>query len=93
MKLGEGQLMMIVLIVTSSMLIQVHEFQSETTFGTIKVSMLTHTYLYKPLREIKWPSAITRLTAHFARSLMSDLVTWKLRTSMTQNVLTEIRRH
>ena len=39
-----------------------------------KVIMLTHTYPHKPLRKIKWPPAITKLTTHFAYGLMSDLV-------------------
>ena len=36
--------------------------------------MPSHAYPHKPLRKIKWPSAITRLIAHFTRDLMSDLV-------------------
>ena len=39
----------------------------------VSTCMLTHTYPHKPLRKIKWPSAITRLTAHFTCGLMSDL--------------------
>ena len=31
--------------------------------GDDKVSMLTHAYPHKPLRKMKWPSTITRLTA------------------------------
>ena len=46
-----------------------------------KVSMLIHTYPHKLLWKVKWPSAITRLTAHFACGLMSDLVTCKHRKS------------
>ena len=46
-----------------------------------KVSMLTHTYPHKPIR-LKWPYAITRLTAHIMSGLMSDLVICKFRKSM-----------
>ena len=42
-----------------------------------KVSTLTHTYPHKSLRKIKWPSAITRLTAQFKGGLMSGLVIYK----------------
>ena len=45
-------------------------------------SILTHTYPHKPLRKIKWPSAITRLTPHFMYGLMSALVICKKRRSM-----------
>ena len=43
---------------------------------------ITHTYLHKPPRKMKWPSTITRLTAHFTCSVMSDLVISKLRKNM-----------
>ena len=40
-----------------------------------KVSMLTHIYPHKPLREIEVTICkITRLTAHFMCGLMSDLL-------------------
>ena len=39
-----------------------------------KVNMLTDTYLNKPLKNIKWPSTISSLTAYFTCDLMSDLV-------------------
>ena len=43
-----------------------------------KLNMLTHIYSRKHMRKIKWPSAITRLTAHFTCGLRSDLVfAWK----------------
>ena len=42
-----------------------------------KVSMLTHTYQDKPLRNIKWPFEITRLTAYFTTDLMSNLAICK----------------
>ena len=59
-----------------------------------KVSMLTHTYTHKPLRKVKWTSAITRLTAHLMCGLMFDLVHCRHREKdrwsyMTPNVLTE----
>ena len=44
-----------------------------------EVSILTHTYPHKPLKKIKWRSAITRLTAHFVCGVMSDLVIWKIK--------------
>ena len=44
-----------------------------------KVTVLTHTYPHKPLKKIKWPSAITMLTTHFMCGLMSDLVICKHR--------------
>ena len=52
-----------------------------------KVSMLTHTYdsddtNTNPRGKLKWPYAITRLTAHFVCGLMYDLVRCKFRKSM-----------
>ena len=40
----------------------------------LPVELLTHTYPHNPLTKIMWPSAVTRLTAHFMYGLMSDLV-------------------
>ena len=50
------------------------DYCSHVLWGLVKtgertVNMLTHTYSYKPLRKIKWPSAVTRLTAHFTCGL------------------------
>ena len=39
-----------------------------------KASMLDHLYPHKLLTKIKWPSAVTRLTAHCSCGLMSDLM-------------------
>ena len=36
------------------------------------VSILTNTYPHKPLRRIKWPCAVTRLTAHFTVANLSS---------------------
>ena len=38
------------------------------------VSMLTHTYPHKPLRRIKWPSAIIWLTAQFTLGQMFNRI-------------------
>ena len=37
-----------------------------------KVHMLIHTYPHESLRKIKWPYAITRLTAHFMYGLQLE---------------------
>ena len=42
-----------------------------------EVRMLTHTYPYKHLSEIKWPSAITRLTVDLMCGFMFDLMICK----------------
>ena len=39
--------------------------QFSSTLRGDEVSILTRTYPHKPLRKIKWVSAITRLTVHF----------------------------
>ena len=46
---------------------------------TLMSGMLIHTYPHKPLMKIKFPSAITRLTAHFTCDLMSALVIYNHR--------------
>ena len=61
------------------------------TLGGDKVSMLTHRFPHKPLR-----NGITRLTAQFCVAMMSDLVICKFRKVwlyVTPNVLTETRCH
>ena len=42
-----------------------------------KTSMLTHAYPHIPRGRLKWPSAITNLTAHFTCCLMAALVMCK----------------
>ena len=58
-----------------------YEYESflQLSLGGDKVSMLTRT---NPWGRLKWPSAITRLTAHFMCGLMSDMVICKFRKSM-----------
>ena len=61
---------MSILLRCTGLIIMLHMKQSfpyvsEVTVGGDKVNMLTHTYPHKPLRKIRWPSAITGLTAHF----------------------------
>ena len=56
----------------------------------------TPTFPHKPLRDMKWPSATTRLTTQFTSGLISDLVICKHRKEyghkyMTLDVLTETR--
>ena len=61
-----------------------------------KARMMTHTHPHKPQRDIKGPSAITRLTTHFTCGLMSDLVICKHKrvwSYLTPNVLTGASCH
>ena len=44
--------------------------------GYDKVSMFSLTSPHKPLRKIKWPSGITRLTAHFTSYMVWCLIWW-----------------
>ena len=53
-------------------------FRAIMTLQGDKVIMLIHIYPHKPLRKIKWACAIPRLTAHFTRGLMSDLMICEL---------------
>ena len=46
-------------------------FYMKITLSGDELSILANTYPHKPLR--KWPSAVTRLTAHLTCGLMSDL--------------------
>ena len=50
--------------------------------GLDKASMLTHIYPHNPLKRLKWPYAITRLTTQFMCGLMFDLVLCKFKKSM-----------
>ena len=53
--------------------------------GVIKVSMLVHTMIHthtNPWGRLKWPYAITRLTANFMCGLMSDLLNCRFRKTM-----------
>ena len=47
-----------------------------------KVSVLNHTYHTNPWGRLKWPYAITRLTANFMCGLISNLMIFKFRKSM-----------
>ena len=62
------------------------------------MSMLKYTYTHKPLREIQWPYAVTRLTVHFMRGRMSDIMVAKkdkniIWLQMAANVLVETGCH
>ena len=43
-----------------------------------KMSMLTYTYIHKPTRKIKWPSAVTRLTFTYNILLDARHLNWWL---------------
>ena len=55
---------------------------SPCTLGDDNVSMLTHTYPHKPVRNINWPSSIIKSTVHVVCGVMSGLVIRKHRQVM-----------
>ena len=47
----------------------------DTCSNHLAISDFSHTYQHKPLRKIKWSSAVTWLTAHFTGGLIPDDLT------------------
>ena len=61
------------------MFITLYTYTAFPTLWDDKVSVLTHTYPHKPVRKIKWPAAVTRLTPHL---LMAWNLIWWFGNSM-----------